>query len=481
MFKRNISLLPLTLLILFSFGVCKKNNGAGQGNNNNGTTPTTSQVEYWLTRADQTALLQKQPDIITFTGNAGSYPSIAVDPGNTFQTVDGFGYTLTGSSAYLISQLDETTRNSLLQELFGNSSTSMQISCLRISMGASDLSRSVFSYDDLPAGQTDPLLTHFSLSQDTVDLIPVLKKIVAINPSIKILASPWSPPVWMKSNGNSMGGNLLSSCYSVYADYFVKYIRQMKANGINIEAVTVQNEPEHGGNNPSMLMSAAEQAAFIKNNLGPAFRAAGISTKIITWDHNCDNTAYPINVLNDAAAASYIDGSAFHLYAGSISALSSVHALFPAKNIYFTEQWTGSTGSFDGDFKWHIKNVIIGSMRNWSKMALEWNLANDPLYQLHTPGGCTQCKGALTLDAAVTRNVSYYIIAQISKFVPAGAVRIASTETGSLSTVAFTRPDGKIVLLVLNEGSADISFNISFNGKYALTHIPANAAGTFIW
>lgn len=256
----------------------------------------------------------------------------------------------------------------------------------------------------------------------------------------------------------------------------------MQSNGIAIDAVTVQNEPQHGGNNPSMLMSSTEEADFVKNHLGPAFQNSGITTKIIIWDHNCDNPGYPISILDDADARPYVDGSAFHLYAGDISALTTVHNAYPDKNLYFTEQWTSSAGNFDGDFQWHIKNVIIGSMRNWSRVALEWNLANDPNFGPHTPGGCTQCKGALTISgSSVSRNVSYYIIGQISKFVPPGSVRIASSTVNGLTHVAFKRPDGKKVLLVLNDSNSLQTFNIKYNGKFVQTSLKAGNAATYIW
>lgn len=378
--------------------------------------------------------------------------------------------------------MNPAEKNNLLNELFGNGSNAIGISYLRVSIGASDLNASVFSYDDMPAGQTDVTLSNFNLSQDTIDLIPVLKQILLINPNIKMLGSPWSPPVWMKDNGSSIGGGLLSQYYSVYAQYFVKYIKAMQAKGITIDAITIQNEPQYGGNNPSMVMSATQEADFIKNNLGPAFQAAAINTKIIVWDHNCDNPNYPITVLNDAAARQYINGSAFHLYNGDISALSAVHNAYPDKQLYFTEQWTGANGSFDGDLKWHIKNVVIGSMRNWSRVALEWNLANDPAYNPHTPGGCTECKGGVTISgSSVSRNVGYYIIAHASKFVPAGSVRIGSTITGNLQNAAFKTPDGKKVLIVLNDGSGNLVFNIRFNGKWINTSLVAGAVGTYIW
>jgi glucosylceramidase len=256
----------------------------------------------------------------------------------------------------------------------------------------------------------------------------------------------------------------------------------MQAKGIPVHAITVQNEPQHGGNNPSMVMSAGQQADFVKNHLGPAFQAAGISTKIIIWDHNCDNPNYPITILNDAAAKAFVDGSAFHLYNGDISALSAVYAAHPDKNLYFTEQWTGANGSFDGDLKWHVKNVIIGSVRNWSKNALEWNLANDPAYGPHTPGGCTECKGAVTISgSSFSRNVGYYIVAHASKFVPAGSVRISTNMVTNLPNVAFKTPSGKKVLIVVNESSVGQGFNIKYKGKWVFTSLAAGAAGTYTW
>ena len=443
--------------------------------------PTGPNVDVWLTKSDQTVLLQKQPTL-SFGTLGNNDPFIDVDSTTMMQTVDGFGYTLTGGSAYLINKMVVVERSNLLNELFGNGNNEIGISYLRVSIGASDLNASVFSYDDMPAGQTDVTLSNFNFSQDTVDLIPVLKQILLINPNIKILGSPWSPPVWMKDNKNSMGGSLLPQYYNVYAQYFIKYIQQMHAKGITIDAITIQNEPQHGGNNPSMLMSAAQQADFIKNNLGPAFQNANIKTKIIIWDHNCDNPTYPITILNDASARQFINGSAFHLYNGDVSALSPVHFAYPDKQLYFTEQWTGANGSFDGDLKWHIKNVIIGTMRNWSKNALEWNLASDPSYNPHTPGGCTECKGAITISgSSIMRNVGYYIIAHASKFIPSGSVRIGSNIFTNLQNVAFKTPDGKKVLIVLNEGTATASFNIRFNGKWINTSLIPGSVATYIW
>lgn len=440
-----------------------------------------SELDIWITKGDQSVLLQKQNTIQLFGTIANSFQTIDIDETQTFQTIDGFGYTLTGGSVEVINSLNPTKKQELLQELFGNTTTSIGISYLRISIGASDLNSSVFSYNDLPNGQVDTAQTNFSLAPDNA-LILLLNEILLINPNIKIMAVPWSAPLWMKVNYTSVGSSLFAAYYNSYATYFVKYIQGMQAHGITIDAVCPQNEPLNPNNNPSMSMSAAQQLSFIKK-LGLAFQNANITTKIVSYDHNCDVPSYPISILNDAVAYPYVDGSAFHLYGGDISALSTVHDAYPNKKLYFTEQWTSSVGDFAVDLKWHVKNVIIGSMRNWSVNALEWNLANNASFGPHTSGGCTQCKGAITINnsSSYTRNVAYYNIAHASKFVPNGSIRIASNLSGNLSNVAFKTPSGKKVLIVENDGSTTETFNIKFNGEWITTSLVAGAVGTYIW
>lgn len=459
----------------------KKGDDTGGGNPPPNPPAGNPDVAAWMTTGDQLSLLQKQTVVLSFGTTANAFPFIDVDSTQQYQSMDGFGYTLTGGSAYVINRMNPADKTNLLKELFSNQDNAIGVSYLRLSIGASDLNASVFSYDDMPAGQTDVNLDHFSLNPDKADLIPLLKEIVAINPSIKFLSTPWSPPVWMKDNSSSVGGSLKPEYYGVYAKYFVKYIQQMKAEGITIDAITPQNEPLHAGNNPSLYMTAAQQADFIKNHLGPAFQSAGITTKIIVYDHNCDRPDYPLEVLNDAAAKPFVHGSAFHLYAGNINALSQVHTAHPDKHVYFTEQYTASNGSFDGDLKWHLKNVVIGATRNWSKTVLEWNLANDASFGPHTSGGCTTCKGALTISGSVTRNVAYYIIAHASKFVPSGSVRIASNIAGNLQNVAFLTPAGKKVLIVSNDGNSPETFNIRFKGKWVTHSLNAGAVATYVW
>ena len=440
-------------------------------------------IAFWLTTGDKTSLFEMRSSLDFGGQEINPETFIEIDTSQQFQTIDGFGYSLTGGSADLIHQkLNAEQRTALLKELFLTDGNSIGVSYLRLSIGASDLDDHVFSYNDLPPGKTDPELKNFSLKEDEENLIPVLKEILALNPQIKIMGSPWSPPAWMKTNNHPKAGSLKPEYYDAYALYFVKYIQGMAKEGIRIDAITIQNEPENPHNTPSLLMTAEEQARFVKNNLGPAFEKTGIKTKIIVFDHNCDHPEYSIAILNDAEARKHIDGSAFHLYLGEIEALSKVQEAHPDKSIYFTEQWTSGEGEFHGDLQWHTKNLIVGATRNWSRNVLEWNLAADPNFDPHTEdGGCTQCMGALTIGDSVTRNVSYYIIAHASKFIRPGSVRVASNIADGLHNVAFVNPEGKKVLVVVNDHSTPKNFAIKFNGRLAEASLPAGAVGTYVW
>ncbi|TNF42173.1 MAG: glucosylceramidase [Bacteroidetes bacterium] len=440
-----------------------------------------AEMLFYITKPDKSALFEKQETGISVATD-NSLPIIEVNIEKTFQEMDGFGYTLTGGSAFHISNMSAAKRHELLTELFAFDKENIGISYLRISLGASDLDAEVFSYNDLPEGETDVNMKRFSLEPDRKFLIPVLKEILTINPEIKIMASPWSPPTWMKTNNVSKGGSLKPEFYNAYAKYFVKYVQEMQKEGITIDAITVQNEPLHPGNNPSLLMLAEEQATFIKTSLGPAFETAGIKTKIIIYDHNADRPDYPISILNDPEAAKYIDGSAFHLYGGVIENVSLVHEAHPGKNLYFTEQWIGAPANFAGDFRWHIKNLVIGASRNWCKTVLEWNLAADPEQQPHTPGGCDRCLGALTIDGdLVTREPAYYIVAHASKFVRPGSVRIDSNIPEGLPNVAFKTPDAKVVVIVLNDSDSEKTFNLKVGKEIFTTSIVSGSVGTFVF
>ena len=439
------------------------------------------EAAIYVTSLDEKSLIEKR-EIHSETIDTSLIDEvITLSDSITYQTMDGFGYTLTGGSALHIHKMSDTSRANLLNELCDT--TQLGVSYLRLSIGGSDLDASPFSYDDLPSGETDETLEHFSLAQDTLHLVPILKEILNINPDIKILGSPWSPPVWMKDNGDTRGGSLLPEYYDAYAAYFVKYIKAMKANGIKIDAITIQNEPLHPGNNPSLLMKAPQQAAFIKNHLGPVFKKENIETKIIIYDHNADRPDYPITILNDPEAAQYIDGSAFHLYGGTISALEEVHKAHPDKNLYFTEQWVGAPGDFAKELSWHTENLIIGAPRNWCKTVLEWNLAADQNQDPHTDrGGCDRCLGAITINGdAVTREPAYYIIGQASKFVKPGSVRIASTMPNEIPNVAYKTPDGGIVVIIQNTSKTSKKIQVQINDSNLLVALASGDIGTLVF
>jgi len=470
------------ILILLSAILFNCSSGNDNSNNSSITTNPTidySNVDLYLTNADRTQLFDLQSDKVPlFVGNQNF--SITVNPEIKFQEMDGFGFTLTGGSALHINNMSPSQRAELLNELFNPDN--MGISYLRVSIGASDLDATPFSYNDMPSGQTDINLDNFSIANDEQNLIPILNEILTINPNIKIMGSPWSAPSWMKTNNNSIGGSLKQEYFEVYANYFVNYIQAYADQGIPISAITVQNEPLHDGNNPSMYMESLDQLNFIKNHLGPAFEMANIQTKIIIWDHNADNIIYAKSILDDPVANAYVDGSAFHLYNGSINNLSSLHNAHPNKNLYFTEQWVGVNSEFDDNLRWHMKELIIGATRNWCKTILEWNLSSNSSLQPHTDGGCTECLGGLTIDGNnVQRNVGYYVIAHASKFVKPGSKRIQSNSSSDLPNVAFETPEGNIVVIVLNNSNIDISFNIETPGESVTTSLKSGAVGTYVW
>jgi glucosylceramidase len=440
-------------------------------------------VDIWLTDPIHNIFFQEQPhELYLEKGNMPPGPVIKIDDTHGLQEMDGFGFALTGGSAQHIIRMSPAARKALLQELFRTDSNYIGTSYLRVSIGASDLSDHVFSYDDLPPGQTDTAMTHFDLGPDLKDIVPVLKEIIDINPQIKILGSSWSPPTWMKTNHDTRGGSLLPQYYSAFANYLVKYILTMQDQGIGIDAITVQNEPLHPGNNPSMLMPAEEEGAFIKRALGPALQRARLDTKIIIYDHNADRPDYPISILKDPDAAQYIDGSAFHLYAGKIDSLSLVHNAFPDKNLYFTEQWVGAPGNFQKDIPEHIQKLIIGAPRNWCKNVIEWNLAANSQWEPHTDrGGCDRCLGAVTIDGdKVVRNPAYYIIAHAAKFVRPGSVRLVSNSDDFLPNVAFKTRDNQIVAIVLNNTDKQQVFSIEYKGKRISPTLEGRAVATYV-
>ncbi|MGB9436270.1 MAG: hypothetical protein WBQ89_28730, partial [Candidatus Acidiferrum sp.] len=382
-------------------------------------------ARLWLTTPDRTALVALQPGSLHFSSEAGPSPVLTVDDAQHFQSIDGFGFALTGGSAQLLMRMGAVQRAALLEELFTTGGTGIGVSYLRVSIGSSDMNERVYSYDDLPPGETDIEMAKFDLGPDRADVIPALKEILAIEPGIKILGSPWSAPAWMKTNDDVKGGELKPEYYGAFAKYFVKYIKAMRAEGITIDAITVENEPLNPKNTPSMVVFAKEEDAIIAHDLGPAFQKAGIRTKILLYDHNPDVLSYPLSILGDPGASKYVDGTAFHLYGGDASLLTQVHDAYPNKNLYLTEQSVTERRS-EGPLgiAEPVRGVMIGAMRNWCRNVLLWNLAADPQNGPHTNnGGCTGCSGAITLNGdSVTKNVAYYVLEHFSQFVPPGSV-----------------------------------------------------------
>lgn len=466
-------------------------------------------IESWITRADRSELFARQPQPVAFSSARQERATyIVVDPDQRYQPIDGFGFALTGGSAEHLIRMSPAARQALLEELFDHDK-GIGISTLRLTIGASDLNSFVFSYDDLPAGQEDFALEHFSLAQDLHDVVPVLHEILAVNPDLRILASPWSAPAWMKTGGDVRGGQLRRECFDVYADYFVRYVEAMRSHGIDVHAVTVQNEPMNSRNTPSMHWFAYEQAEFIKHHLGPKFRAAGLATEIVVFDHNCDRPDYALAIYDDPEAAQYVAGAAFHHYRGDLSAMSYVHEARPDKAVWFTEQMTvEQPGSPEIAIAPAVERLIVGITRNWSRNVILWNLAADPNNDPHTDnGGCSMCQGAITIDKdAVTRNIAYYVVAHAAKFVVPGARRIASTaphdrsialcedeqrpgvyrtnvveHADVLPNVAFRTPDGTIVLVAANNSWSKRSLHVQYNGKFAELKLEPGAVGTFLW
>jgi glucosylceramidase len=457
-----------------------------------GTPPVTQtgpNVQVVMTTGDQTKLLAPQPTISFGQGGSQGGLVIAVDATTRYQQMDGFGGSLTDSSAWLIwNKLDSSQQATLMRQLF-SPSAGIGISFVRQPMGASDFTvNGNYSYDDVPSGQTDTDLASFSIAHDTAYIIPLLVQARTINPAVKIVALPWSPPAWMKTNGSMNGGNMVTAYFPSFAQYFVKYLQAYQQQGIPVYAISAQNEPLNSTSSyPSESLSSADESDFIANHLGPALNSAGLSqVKVFGYEHNWDNTAYPEAVLG-SPAGNYVAGSSFHCYAGDVSAQSMVEAAYPGKDLWFTE-CSGTVGSnFAGDLVWNSEHLLIGATRNWARSVSLWNLALDQ-NSGPTNGGCAYCRGVVTINssmspATITQNVEYYVLGHLGKFVVPGARRIGSNTfgAGSVEDVAFQNPDGSVVLFVLNASGGTQAFTVSSKGSTFNYALPAQSVATFEW
>jgi glucosylceramidase len=450
---------------------------------------TAGMVQVFETTGDRAKLLEPEPPVSFHAAGTPSGLVVNVDATKQYQAIDGFGASFSDSSAWLIwNKLTSSQQSALMQQLFSRTD-GIGLSFLRQPMGASDFSVSAnYSYDDMPAGQTDPSLTHFSVAHDNGYIIPLLQQALKINPAVRTVALPWSPPAWMKTTGTMNGGNINPQYYSALAQYFVKFVQAYQQAGIPIYALSVQNEPLYSTTAyPTAYVPSTEEATFIANALAPALNQANLANvKILAYEHNWDNTSYATSLLASGAAP-FVAGTAFHCYAGDPSAQSTVRAAYPGKDVWFTECSGITSTTFANDLVWNAEHLLIGATRNWARSVSLWNLALD---QNSGPknGSCANCRGVVTIDdrvspSSVTLNVEYYILGHLSKFVVPGAHRIESNTfaAGSVEDVAFQNPDGSVVLLVLNSSSRPNTFTVNFGGSTFTYTLPSGALATFVW
>jgi glucosylceramidase len=475
--------------------------------------PAAGSAHVWVTTPDGTERLADQ-GTVAFTDAAasgdGGTPVVVVDPSRTFQTMAGFGAAITDSSAAVLDGLSPAARDRAMASLF-DPRTGDGLDYLRQPVGASDFTTGpAYTYDDVPAGQTDYGLRHFSIAHDEKRILPLLRQAERLNPKLRVVATPWSPPAWMKTGGSLDGGRLIDDprIYRAYAAYLVKFVLAYRAAGVPVDTLTVQNEPQNRtpSGYPGTDMPSWQEAKVIED-LGPMLRAAGLRTKILGYDHNWtehpndaastppDETAdiddYPQQLL-DSGAARWISGTAFHCYYGDPSAMTALHDAHPDKGIYFTEcsgsQSADPASTFSDTLKWHARNLVIGATRNWAETVINWNAALDPDGGPHT-GGCTGCTGVLTVaaDGTVTRNAEYYTLGHLARFVQPGAVRIASTSfgttgwNGQVEDVAFRNPDGGTVLVAHNENDDPRTVAVREGGREFTYTLPGGSLATFTW
>jgi len=468
-------------------------------------------ARVWITAVDQSQLLQEQTPV-EFHKGASIQPTIVVDPEQTYQRMDGFGASITDSSAAVLYRLTPAAREDALRKLF-DPERGIGVDFLRQPVGSSDFTAAPnhYTYDDVPAGNSDFALLHFSIAHDEAQILPLLRRARQLNPDLAVMATPWSQPAWMKTTDSLIGDRLQDdpAVYDAYARYLVKFVQAYAAAGVPVDFLSVQNEPQNRKPNayPGTDMPVRQQVKVIEA-LGPLLRRASWRTAILAYDHNwtthpgdiattppgeSPETDYPYEILS-GPAAKWVAGTAYHCYSGDPSAQSALHDAHPDKGIWFTE-CSGSHGASDPPAKffrdtlvWHARNIAIGTTRNWAKSAVNWNIALDSTGGPHN-GGCGTCTGLLTLqpDGSVTTNAEYYVIGHLSKFVKPGAVRIASTSfgttgwNGQIMDVAFRNPDGSTALVVHNENDDPRSFAVAM-GEYVFEYtLPGGALATFTW
>jgi glucosylceramidase len=447
-------------------------------------------VNIWLTSTNDssgrnvTRGLQQQTPVSFTAGTGTGQQTITVDENTRYQQFEGAGASFTDTAAYLMNSsgaLSAATRNATMTKLF-DPVNGIGLSFLRNPMGASDLARNSYTYDD---GGADPNLNNFTLSHDMVDVIPLTKQAKQLNPQLKVMGSPWTAPPWMKDNNSYIQGWLQSQYYQAYANYFVKYIQGYAAQGIPIDYVSEQNEPTVGGDYPGMNWNGSGLDVFAKNNLLPALHNAGLSTKVLALDWNWDSyDSFASPTVNDASIRNdpNFGGVAWHGYEGNVSEQTTIHNQFPTMNAYDTEH---SGGTWIANQQNEDMSNIIDYTRNWGRSVVKWSLAVNEAMGPHN-GGCGTCTGLITVhqnDAQrgqVGYNIEYYDMGQLTKFVKPGATRISSND-GTVRNVAWINPDGSKALVAYNGGSSAQSVRVNWGNESFTYSVPAATTATFTW
>jgi len=450
----------------------------------------TGSVGVVLSTHDQTQLMATQTSL-SFINNTGdaSTNTIVVDPTQQYQTMEGFGAAFTDSAAYLLYQVVPSGQlQGTMSDLFTRNGDGIGLSFMRIPMGASDIARSVYSFDD---GSTDLNLANFSIAHDQAYVLPIAQQAKTLNPQMKLMANPWSPPGWMKDSGTMMGGNLLmtSANETAFVNYFVKYLQAYQAAGVSIDYISLQNEPMYNTTSyPSMYMTDSQQLALLQGYVLPALSAANLETKVFVWDHNWDTPSYPEFVLSGLTSQqlAQVAGTAWHGYGGTPGAQQTVENQFPTLGTWETEHSGGTwvSDQFSSDFL-----EITQVLRNAGKSYVKWSLALDEnrgpnLTQDAGLGGCNTCTPIVTVNSqsgAVTKDIEYYTLGQYSKFVLPGAVRIYSSNTPAIASVAFLNPDGSTALIAYNSVGSSQTFQVQWGGQGFSYTLPALSAATFTW
>ncbi len=453
------------------------------------TPASSTEVSVYLTDLAAGAHLARQAPIAWQNGNAPAGATITVDTSRRYQEITGFGASFTDSSAWLVgTKLDARTRDALMHDLFGIGDNGIGLSFLRQPMGASDFAvAGSYSYDDMPAGQTDPTLAHFSVDHDRAYIIPLLREARRINPRLTVMATPWSPPGWMKTSDSMIGGTLRADAYQPLADYFTKFVEAYAAAGVPVNYITPQNEPLYvPGGYPGMSLPAQQEDQLIANYLGPELRAHHLATGILGYDHNWDVIGYPETMYADPAATGYVAGTAWHCYGGDVQTQSTSHNDYPNKPAFQTEC---SGGTWEGDDQAGFAGalgLVINSTRNWARGVIRWNMALDE-NNGPTNGGCDTCRGVVTVHQApdgtwtYDKTVDYWGLGQVSRYVRPGAHRVASNNLGAVTDVAFTNPDGSTALVAFNTGTTAHAFRVRWGNRSFGYTLAGGAAATFVW